>query len=56
MGVVPLISILVAFIFRGHWSAGMLSGFTYFLYTPIMVIHEKRVGNEREKLIEQLGR
>jgi uncharacterized membrane protein len=51
MGIVPLISIAVALIFRGHWLAGMLSGFTYFLYTPIMMIHYRLVEKERRKLV-----
>jgi uncharacterized membrane protein len=54
MGIVPLVSITVAFILRGHWSAGMFSGFTYFLYTPIMVIYGRRVEKERKKIIEQM--
>lgn len=52
MGVVPLISVLIAFIFRGYWMAGMFAGFTYFLYTPIMMIHGHRVDKKRKKLIE----
>ena len=52
MGVVPLISVIIAFIFRGHWMAGMFAGFTYFLYTPIMMIHGHRVDKKRKELIE----
>lgn len=52
MGVVPLISVITAFIFRGHWMAGMFARFTYFLYTPIMMIHGHRVDKKRKELIE----
>lgn len=51
LGFVPLLSVLVALIFSGHWFAGMLSGFTYFLYTPIMVVHGIRVNRKRKKIL-----
>jgi uncharacterized membrane protein len=54
MGIVPLVSVTVAMILRGHWTAGMLSGFTYFLYTPIMTMHGKQVEKKRKILIEKL--
>ncbi len=53
MSLIPLISVLVAFCFRGHWLAGMLGGFTYFLYTPVMIFHGRHVDRERKKLTEQ---
>ena len=52
MGSVPLMSVLVALIFSSHWMAGMLSGFTYFLYTPIMLIHGTRVEKKRRLIVE----
>jgi hypothetical protein len=51
MGLVPLVSVLFAIIFRGHWLAGMIAGFTYFLYTPVMMIHGRKVDKQRKKLI-----
>jgi uncharacterized membrane protein YciS (DUF1049 family) len=49
MGIIPLISVLLAVIFRKSWMVGMISGFTYLLYTPVMVIHGRKVKREREK-------
>jgi Predicted integral membrane protein len=55
MASVPLISVLMAILLKPHWSAGMISGFTYFLYTPIMLIHGRSVEIKRKKLMEGLG-
>ena len=49
MGVIPVISVLLAIIFRRSWMVGMISGFTYLLYTQVMVIHGRKVKREREK-------
>ena len=54
MGIVPLLSVGIALLFRRHWSAGMLAGFTYFLYTPILFIYGNRVKKKRKKLLEEL--
>ncbi len=51
MGMVPVLSVLMALIFYGHWRAGMISGFTYFLYPIVMFIHGKRVKKGREKIL-----
>jgi uncharacterized membrane protein len=51
LGVVPLVSVLIAIIFRGHWLGGMLSGFTYFLYTPIMFYHGHKVSKKRKTIL-----
>jgi uncharacterized membrane protein len=55
MGIIPLISVFMAFMFRGQWIAGMVSGFTYFLYTPVMMIHGKKVDRDRSKLLHVLS-
>jgi uncharacterized membrane protein len=55
MALVPLSSVLIAFILKPHWTAGMISGFVYFLYSPIMFIHFKRVDRHRKKLSSQPG-
>lgn len=55
MGIVPIISVLLAFVFYTKWYAGMISGFSYFLYTPIMMIHANRVNKKRKKLLEIQG-
>jgi len=54
MGLIPLLSVIVAILFHGTWYAGMLSGFTYFLYTPVMMWHGKRVARDRKKFHEIL--
>ena len=51
MGIIPVISIILSLIFRGHWLAGLIGGFTYFLYTPVMIIHGRRVDRKREKML-----
>jgi uncharacterized membrane protein len=53
MASVPLLSVLLALLLAGNDRlVGMVSGFTYFLYTPLMVIHSKRTARKREKLLE----
>lgn len=54
MGIVPLISVFIAIIFHGHWVGGMLAGFTYFLYTPIMFVFSKRNKKARVALLATL--
>jgi len=50
MGLVPVLSVSLAIIFRGHWLAGPVAGFTYVLYTPVMFLHGKKVARDRAKL------
>jgi uncharacterized membrane protein len=52
MGMVPVISVILAFIFRGSWLAGPIAGFTYSLYTPVMMIHGRKIDRQRKKLID----
>lgn len=54
MGIVPLISALLAWIFTGSWLAGPVAGFSYFLYMPIMSIYSTRVAKRREALIKSM--
>jgi uncharacterized membrane protein len=54
MAAVPLLSVLMAILFHSHWIAGLASGMTYFLYTPIMIVFGKRVDRNRKKLLERL--
>jgi uncharacterized membrane protein len=51
MGLVPLFSVVLALIFRGSWLAGIVSGFAYFLYTPVMLIYGNTVEKRRKKLL-----
>jgi uncharacterized membrane protein len=53
MAIVPIISVLIAWILKPYWIAGMISGFSYFLYSPVMYMHSRRVDKNRKKLIEQ---
>jgi uncharacterized membrane protein len=55
MGSVPLLSIILAFLFRSNWYAGMISGFTYFLYMPIMFYHANRAEKNRQKLLIKIN-
>ena len=52
MATVPALSTLLAFLLRGHWLAGPISGFTYFLYPLIMGIHGRLTRRNRTTLLE----
>jgi uncharacterized membrane protein len=55
MGMVPMLSVLMAIIFRNTPTlSGLIPGFTYFLYTPIMWINEVRTERRREALLLSL--
>lgn len=53
MAIVPIISVLLAWILKPYWIAGMISGFSYFLYSPIMFLHSRSVDKNRKKVIEE---
>jgi uncharacterized membrane protein len=50
---VPLLSVLLAFIFRNHVLAGAFSGFAYFLYWPVMLIYGKHVDKKRVQILKE---
>lgn len=52
MAIVPMISVLIAIIFRKHEFAGLFAGLTYFIYTPIMIFHGILVDRNRLKVID----
>jgi uncharacterized membrane protein len=54
MALVPMVSVVLAIIFINSWLAGPVAGFIYFLYTPIMFAHGRRVDKKRKALIEEL--
>lgn len=54
MGIVPMISTVLAWIFMGSWLAGPIAGFSYFLYLPFMSINAIRVAKNREALLKSL--
>lgn len=50
MAAIPLLSAVIAWIWR-HYTGGIIaSGFTYFLYLPSITLFEWRVANSREKI------
>jgi uncharacterized membrane protein len=55
MGIVPVLSVILAFIFRNSPWGGMISGFTYFLYMPVMFIYSARKTKQRKKILGSLS-
>lgn len=51
MGLVPLLSVITAVIFYNNMFAGAFSGFVYFLYTPLMMLHGRYVDKKRKELL-----
>ena len=51
MGSIPLLSVVLAILFRNSWYAGMISGFTYFLYSPVMFIHGRKTDKRRKEFL-----
>lgn len=49
MGLVPLGSVVIAFLLRHHWVAGLVAGLFYFLYFPVMFTFGYRVAAVRQK-------
>ncbi len=54
MASVPMVSVILSIIFINSWLAGPVSGFVYFLYTPIMFMHGKRADRQRRELIASI--
>jgi uncharacterized membrane protein len=52
MGVIPLISVIVAIIFRHSVWGGALAGITYFLYPLVMNIFSRVQNKKREELLQ----
>lgn len=55
MGLIPFVSVAVAIIFYNSYLSGMLSGFTYFLYFPVMLLHGKQVDKKRKQLLASIS-
>lgn len=55
MASVPFLSLVLALIFRNSMWAGPISGFTYFLYTPVMFGFHRLVEKKRKELASSLG-
>lgn len=54
MASIPLLSVLIALLFQRTLYVGAYSGFTYFLYTPLMFWYFTRSANRREELVRNL--
>lgn len=51
MGAVPLLSVVLAWMFYGRGIAGMIAGFSYFLYTPLMIWFGAQVDRRRAAVL-----
>jgi hypothetical protein len=55
MAIVPLLSVILAFLFRNSPWGGLISGFTYFLYMPLMFIYNFRRGKQRKNILMEFS-
>lgn len=55
MASVPALSVILALFFINSWLAGPISGFAYFLYTPIMFWHGRNVDRKRKALLQSIS-
>jgi uncharacterized membrane protein len=55
LGSIPLLSVLLAFVLRNHVLAGAFSGFAYFLYWPVMMIHGIQVDKKRSRILKEMS-
>jgi len=55
MGSVPLLSVILAILLKPHWYAGMVAGFSYFLYSPLRYFYARWSTKERNKLIAEIN-
>lgn len=51
MAIVPCLSVILAILFRENRWVGLIAGFTYFLYTPIMFLFHNRIAKRRKRLL-----
>lgn len=54
MAAVPMLSVIIALLFRNFNYVGAYAGFIYFLYTPLMFWYFSSTSKKRKKLIDQL--
>src|SRR5690606_6106936 len=52
LSTVPLISVAMAIIFHDDRYVGFYSGFSYFLYPPVMWIYGRSIDKKRKPLLE----
>ena len=55
MATVPILSVILAWIFQNSPWAGMISGFAYFLYMPLMFIYSARRAKRRKKVLMEFA-
>jgi magnesium-transporting ATPase (P-type) len=55
MATVPMLSVILAWIFQDSPWAGMISGFAYFLYMPLMFIYNGRRAKRRKKVLKEFS-
>jgi uncharacterized membrane protein len=53
MASIPILSVLLAIVFFDHPMVGAVAGFTYFLYSPVMMVFGIRTERSRNALIRQ---
>jgi hypothetical protein len=52
MGTIPLLSVILAIIFRLSLWGGLIAGITYFLYPLVMLIFKRYKNKKREELLQ----
>jgi len=55
LGTLPLVSVLIAMLFFKKWYAGLFSGMTYLLYTPIFMWYGRKVEKKRAELLREIS-
>jgi uncharacterized membrane protein len=55
MATVPILSVILAWIFQNSPWAGMISGFAYFLYMPLMFVYSARRAKRRKKVLMEFS-
>ena len=55
MASVPFLSVVLALVFRNNEDVGSITGFAYFLYTPVMIFFHKRISKKRSNLLDEIN-
>jgi uncharacterized membrane protein len=55
MAIIPLVSVLLAWLFHDHWYAGLIGGMTYFLFPIVMPLYGQRVENRRKNILKAIN-
>ena len=54
MGGVPLVSVLIAIVFRNGFWGGILGGFSYMAYIPLFIYFGRKTNSQRKALVDSL--